>query len=396
MVHDPAFPNNRSKNPSCVVRSYHGPLAKELFILCRPDTDEKDISGQTISLYRVLSEALRQEGCFTNFVLQEMAFFRDLHEDWSAFQNQRSRAVSSQLGHAPYAPSISCIQQPPVNADQRIELLVYAILPQSGSLEAQPITALPLGQNGLAFWLGGHKHLWLANIGGIPGSYEDEVYTMFQAAEKVLQKEHLSFQDVVRTWIHLRNIDDAYSALNQGRTKFFRELGLTLMPASTGIAGIPPSPSQNMCLSLYAIETGARTVQCMSTATLNEAWTYGSDFSRGLRVEGKNGITLFISGTASIDEQGQTVHTGDLEAQAERMLLNISTLLANQKASWNDVVSAITYLKHPADASSLIRIFNKMQVPIFPNALVQASICRPDLFCEMEVIAILPPKPNAL
>ena len=128
----------------------------------------------------------------------------------------------------------------------------------------------------------------------------------------------------------------------------------------------------------------------MSSPTLNEAWTYGADFSRGLKVVGTNAIILFISGTASVDEKGRTVHAGDFEAQVERMILNISTLLAQQNATFGDVVSAITYLKHPDNASLLAKVFTKRKIGNFPNALVHARVCRPDLLCEMEAIAILP------
>jgi len=47
---------------------------------------------------------------------------------------------------------------------------------------------------------------------------------------------------------------------------------------------------------------------------LNEAPAYGSSFSRGLRID-LNGLTiLLISGTASVDEHGNSVHVGDFRA----------------------------------------------------------------------------------
>ena len=50
-------------------------------------------------------------------------------------------------------------------------------------------------------------------------------------------------------------------------------------------------------------------------SALNEAYDYGSAFSRGMRID-LNGLTiLLISGTASIDDAGRTVHVGDLRAQ---------------------------------------------------------------------------------
>ena len=63
-------------------------------------------------------------------------------------------------------------------------------------------------------------------------------------------------------------------------------------------------------------------------SALNEAYDYGSAFSRGMRID-LNGVTiLLISGTASIDDEGRTVHVGDLRAQTRRTFDNISALLA--------------------------------------------------------------------
>ena len=59
---------------------------------------------------------------------------------------------------------------------------------------------------------------------------------------------------------------------------------------------------------------------------LNEAYAYAkpSSFSRGMRID-LNGVTiLLISGTASIDEAGVSVHIGDFRAQMRRTLRNIT------------------------------------------------------------------------
>src|SRR5579871_5417441 len=75
---------------------------------------------------------------------------------------------------------------------------------------------------------------------------------------------------------------------------------------------------------------------------LNEAYDYGSAFSRGMRIE-LNGVTiLLISGTASIDDQGQTVHVGDLRAQVRRTYDNISKLLASEGATWSAITPPST------------------------------------------------------
>src|SRR5450432_1279926 len=80
---------------------------------------------------------------------------------------------------------------------------------------------------------------------------------------------------------------------------------------------------------------------------LNEAYAYAkpSAFSRGMRID-LNGLTvLLISGTASIDEAGQTVHAGDFRAQQRRTYENITKLRAAEGATWHDIVRTTCYLR---------------------------------------------------
>jgi enamine deaminase RidA (YjgF/YER057c/UK114 family) len=239
--------------------------------------------------------------------------------------------------------------------------------------------------------VGVQEYLYAGSVYGLDGSAFDEAFSMLSAAEQVLQRQGLTFQQVVRTWIHLRDIDRDYVEFNRARREFFRRAGVTLHPASTGIGGAPFPPGHNFSMSLYAIKSPTPLeVGLMTTPTLNEAWMYGSDFSRGLKVVEANKVALYVSGTASVDEQGRTAHAGDLAGQADRMLTNISTLLSAQNASFSDVVTAITYLKSPEDAPRLREILRAHGLDSLPNALVKAAVCRSDLLCEMEAIAALP------
>jgi len=158
----------------------------------------------------------------------------------------------------------------------------------------------------------------------------------------------------------------------------------------------PVAEGHDLCLELYAVRgarppfrRAVRTV--MSARTLNEASAYGSDFARGIAVAEANKTALLVSGTASIDEAGRTVHPASFEAQADRMLVNVAALLEGQGATFRDVVSAITYVKHPADGERLRRKLREAGFDGFPNSLVVAPICRPDLLCETEVLAVRPP-----
>src|ERR1700722_13837890 len=63
-------------------------------------------------------------------------------------------------------------------------------------------------------------------------------------------------------------------------------------------------------------------------SVLNEAYDYArpSSFSRGMRIDLNGLVILLISGTASIDEHGRSVHIGDFQAQTRRALNNVTGL----------------------------------------------------------------------
>ncbi len=129
---------------------------------------------------------------------------------------------------------------------------------------------------------------------------------------------------------------------------------------------------------------------------LNEAPAYGSAFSRGLRVELPGAAMLLISGTASVDERGATVHVGDFGAQTWRTYRNITALLEAEGASWKDVVRTTCYLRDiERDYAQFNRIRTEFYAqqgldPLPASTGIQAILCRPDLLVEIEAMAILP------
>jgi enamine deaminase RidA (YjgF/YER057c/UK114 family) len=129
---------------------------------------------------------------------------------------------------------------------------------------------------------------------------------------------------------------------------------------------------------------------------LNEAFAYAkpSSFSRGMRID-LNGLTiLLISGTASIDENGASVHVGDFRAQLRRTLANIGGLLASEGCSWHDIVRTTCYLR---DIERDYEAFNEERTAFFKqqgldplpaSTGIQAILCRPELLVEIEAIAM--------
>lgn len=129
---------------------------------------------------------------------------------------------------------------------------------------------------------------------------------------------------------------------------------------------------------------------------LNEAPVYGSAFTRGLRVDLPGGITqLLISGTASVDEKGATVHVGDFRAQLWRTYRNITELLRSEGATWHDVVRTTCYIRdierdYAAFNNVRNEFFRALGLDPFPASTgIQARICRSDLLVEIEALAIV-------
>lgn len=144
---------------------------------------------------------------------------------------------------------------------------------------------------------------------------------------------------------------------------------------------------------------GARTIERKAITNyevLNEAYDYSkpSSFSRGLRLEFGNYALLLISGTASIDNEGRTVHVGDFRAQCRRTFHNITKLLESEGATWKDIVRTTCYLR---DIDRDYEAFNEERTvfyaeqglnPLPASTGIQAKLCRPDLLVEIEAIAI--------
>jgi 2-iminobutanoate/2-iminopropanoate deaminase len=135
---------------------------------------------------------------------------------------------------------------------------------------------------------------------------------------------------------------------------------------------------------------------------LNEAYCYSkpSSFSRGLRLEFGNIVVLLISGTASIDEHGRSVHIGDFRAQVRRTFHNITGLLESEGASWKDIVRTTCYLRdierdYEAFNEERTRFYQEQGLDPLPASTgIQAILCRPELLVEIEAIAIFR-KPDA-
>lgn len=130
---------------------------------------------------------------------------------------------------------------------------------------------------------------------------------------------------------------------------------------------------------------------------LDEAYYYPKrvSFSRGMRVEVGQASFIYLSGTASVNERGESIHPGDVEQQTWRTFRNLKALLECERADWHDVVSTTCYLADMRDYDAFNKVrnafFDQEGLDPFPaSTCIEARICRPELLVEIELIAVLP------
>ncbi|MBI2890086.1 MAG: RidA family protein [Nitrospirae bacterium] len=128
---------------------------------------------------------------------------------------------------------------------------------------------------------------------------------------------------------------------------------------------------------------------------LCEAYDYPKPvpFSRGMRVDIAGATFIFISGTASVNEAGETVHAGDLGKQTHRTFANIKALLESEGATWRDVAHTRIYLRsmdryHEFNRYRRAFLDGEAIRPYPASTCVEARLCRDDLLVEIEAIAI--------
>lgn len=219
-----------------------------------------------------------------------------------------------------------------------------------------------------------------------------QTLTLFERYIQSLKGTDMSIRDnLVRTWIYVADIDVNYDGVVRARNDVFRRYGLTAAThyvASTGIGGYSETRHATVAidfLSLPGVEP-SQLKYLQAPDHLNPTHEYGVAFERGTRLTLPNRKIYYISGTASIDKQGQVLYLGDVERQTARLLENIRALLADGGAQMSGIRYFVVYLRDFADRETVGRYLDSHH-PSIPYVLLHAKVCRPQWLVEMECIA---------
>jgi enamine deaminase RidA (YjgF/YER057c/UK114 family) len=226
---------------------------------------------------------------------------------------------------------------------------------------------------------------------------------MFRQAERLLRAQGSTYQDVVRTWIYISDILDWYDDFNVVRNHCYSEYGFIgktdsqtpaeqiYLPASTGIEGKNPL-GRCATMDLFAVHrspTSSVTVRPIYSTKQRSPFRYGSAFSRAVVIEDTESKLIFVSGTASIDEEGKSVFIGDPAKQIQQTFNVVSDLIAPEGAKLQDICEATVFLKRRQDFSLYQKIAEEIGITNAPSVHVVADVCRNELLFEIDAAFII-------
>ena len=108
-------------------------------------------------------------------------------------------------------------------------------------------------------------------------------------------------------------------------------------------------------------------------------------YSQAIRVDG----LLFTAGQVAIDPATQQLIEGDISAQTERVMKNLTAILKAAGCSLRDVVRCTVFLKNMNDFAAMNAVYGKYFDATPPaRSTVEVSRLPKDALVEIDVIAM--------
>ncbi len=300
---------------------------------------------------------------------------------------------------------LTYVEGQPLEGDGFAGVQIHAVKP---STSEQKVWTLYDGGTacGRAWRRHGATFLQLQNLHGLPSNAsaaagkKAQVETMFDRADRLLREYGADYHSVVRTWIYLSDILYWYPEFNEVRNAKYSQWGLMpslnespgakpiRLPASTGIRGENPLGAACV-MDLLAVKGnshGQPEVLQMTNLKQQDAFRYHRAFSRGACIRDTDGVCVQVSGTAAIDEQGQSLFPDDAKAQIYRTLENIEALLSPTSTQLKQACSATVFLKRREDVPIFRQVAAEQGLANLPAVYVLADVCRPELLFEVDAV----------
>jgi enamine deaminase RidA (YjgF/YER057c/UK114 family) len=314
--------------------------------------------------------------------------------------------------------STSVIAQPPANgALVSVELITL----KNAQNNSRVIYRIESGIHYTVIETGNVKELYAGGISDRePGKpFIDKVKKTYKLLQAILEKESLSFSDIVRQWNYVEqilSIHDSngehiqnYQVLNDVRSAFYSKAEfINGYPAATGIG----MNAGGLVLEIYAVKPDdSIPIVPLKNPKQVDAYKYSEivlvgdaiekqqhkttpKFERAKFISINGADTVYISGTASIQNE-KTVGENNTKLQTEITIENMEALISNQNLANAGIRSFSeklrysfirVYIKEASDFKVVSDICerNFKNVPI--HYLI-ADVCRKQLLLEIEGVA---------
>ncbi|HPG42157.1 MAG TPA: RidA family protein [bacterium] len=317
-------------------------------------------------------------------------FYNDLLNARTAGLRQAAR--DAELPH-------TFIEGEPFNGKGFAGVQIRAFRPQNEDKDVWTINDNS-GPRGRAWKRNGATFIMLQNVNASVAGFSlngrmTQTANMFEHANSLLQKEGAHFKNVVRTWIYLSDILDWYGDFNKARNTKFNEFNLLqneesepaeriYLPASTGIRGNNPFGACGTMDVLAVLPNENVIIEQTTGVQQKSPYRYGSAFSRGMNIREKDVTHIFLSGTAAIDEKGQSLYLGDTRAQIRKTMDVAAALVEQEGATLQDICDATVFLKNAADQEIFYEVMREYGLEEMPAICVVADVCRAELLFELD------------
>ena len=364
---------------------------EEIHVSAVPEVPADDAATQTKSMYAAIANELEDPQSLVTVV--ERVFGR--LEAKEEFLTARAEALLA--AGLPTDSPVTYLEGPPVKGNALAGVQLTLVRSGDDRVEVNPL-GNGHGKYGYVVSSDGITRVFLPGmLGGdarhVPTCPRDEASRMLRKTRELLNSAGMTYRNVVLTRIYLRRLLDWYDDLNVARNEFYDEIGFTdsPIPASTGIQG--KISDVNECfMDVTAVQKGGPD-ECpfvtLRNPLQNEATAYGSGFARAVRIDVPDAHYVLVSGTASIDETGATVHVDDPVKQTGRTMDNFEAIVKVGDAELSNLYHAVWYCKDPSYASVIKDEMRKRGWPEFPYVVVVADVCRDDLLVEIDGAAVV-------
>jgi 2-iminobutanoate/2-iminopropanoate deaminase len=112
-------------------------------------------------------------------------------------------------------------------------------------------------------------------------------------------------------------------------------------------------------------------------------------YSQGVRANG----LVFTAGQVAFDPKTQQLVDGDISAQTERVMQNLSAILTAAGCRMQDVIRATVFLKNMDDFAAMNAVYSKYFSTAPPaRSTVEVSRLPKNALVEIDMIAVAPAK----